>query len=165
MRLRQLAMLVLGATFVWTLIALAVYLSRWQWNRAVIAGLIALIAEVGLLALRRPHPAPPGPDARLLARFEQTRPTGTAVFRWLEDTGERTSVFVPVLMAAGVIVSALAWTIEQVARHTVGRVGERRIAARLAGRIDARSLSGTCEPVDLGDLEAVCRPLHPRWPR
>jgi hypothetical protein len=39
-------------------------------------------------------------------------------FTWLRDTQSRTSVFIPVLLGAGVILSGLAWLVERIARAT-----------------------------------------------
>jgi hypothetical protein len=44
---------------------------------------------------------------------------------------ESTNVFVPVLLGAGVIVSAIAWVVERLARATAGRNMERGLALQL----------------------------------
>ncbi|WP_405947258.1 hypothetical protein OG588_11960 [Streptomyces prunicolor] len=54
-----------------------------------------------------------------------------ARFRWLEETADRTYVFVPVLMVTGVLLSGLAWVVQRIAAAT-GRPTERRLAGRLA---------------------------------
>lgn len=124
-----------------------VYLTRWEWNRALTSGVIMLAAEVALfggLALDRigrlrttlagaavaDRPAgAPGRRDRVLARLEESRPQPRDHFAWLAP--HRTNVFVPVLLGAGVVVSAVAWVVERVARATAGRQMERGLALRL----------------------------------
>lgn len=123
------------------------YLTRWEWNRAVVSALIFLAAELGLLGalvldrigkLRRevaelrggpraPTPAAPSPE--VLARVREAAPATGRPFEWLEP--DRTTVFIPVLLGAGVIVSAIAWTVERLARVTAGAQLEQDLAARL----------------------------------
>jgi hypothetical protein len=127
---------------------LVVYLYRWQWQRAVICGVLLLVVEVLLLGLvmlgrltrieerlrdsdRRQREL----DARqedVLARLRQ--PSGAREetrFRWLEDPADRTYVFVPVLMVAGVVLSGLAWVVQRIASATA-KPAERRLAGRLS---------------------------------
>jgi hypothetical protein len=121
---------------------LLVYLYRWEWNRALISGLFFLAAEVAFVgstiradiralvtrsdaleatAQRRLHAALGAPDAR------PARP-----FRWLEETAENgTGVFVPVLLGAGVILSALAFVVERVAGVVAHSTMDRSSARRL----------------------------------
>lgn len=132
---------------------LGLYLYRWEWNRALIAGVFVLISEVGLgiaLVLQRlrriedrlGRPAaagtvlpPPSISAEgqdeVLGRIRETAPAGRDHFSWLRGENQGMSVFVPVLMGAGVIASALAWLVERVARATAQPVLERGLAARL----------------------------------
>ena len=132
----------------------AVYLARWEWNRAVVAGIIFLAAElalVGVLVLDRlgrleqrideRTAAPPAePDSRVVAHIHEAAPPSSEPFAWLRTgeatNGNRLSVFVPVLLGAGVILSGVAWVVERIARVTGGPVLERR----LAGRLDALAL-------------------------
>jgi len=67
----------------------------------------------------------------VLARIRESAPARRRHFAWLTDT-DKASVFVPVLMGAGVVISALAWAVEKVARTTGRPVLERHLAARLA---------------------------------
>lgn len=69
-----------------------------------------------------------------------------ARFRWLEDTADRTYVFVPVLMVTGVLLSGLAWVVQRIAAAT-GRPAERRLAGRLA------VLAAPEQPGTAGELE------------
>lgn len=127
---------------------LIVYLYRWQWQRAILCGILLLVVEVMLLGivllarLTRIEERVKENDARqremtsrqddVLARLRQTSGEHEgARFRWLEETTDRTYVFVPVLMVTGVLLSGLAWVVQRVAAAT-GRPAERRLAGRLA---------------------------------
>jgi len=122
-----------------------VYLWRWEWNRAVVAGILFLAAEVGLgtstvlerLKSRGPALAPAagpaaGPTPEVVARLRETAPPPRTSFAWLSPKSEQMGVFVPVLMGMGVVASALAWVVERLARRTASPALERRLAARLA---------------------------------
>jgi hypothetical protein len=131
---------------------LVVYLYRWEWNRALIAGMFLLVSEVGLgiaLVLQRlkriddklERPArtvlpPPSVTAEtedeVLGRIRETAPPARDHFSWLRGENQGLGVFVPVLMGAGVIASALAWLVERVARATAQPVLQRGLAARVA---------------------------------
>ncbi|HEX6597002.1 MAG TPA: hypothetical protein VF045_08710 [Acidimicrobiales bacterium] len=102
---------------------LMVYLYRWEWNRALISGIFFLAAEVAvvttLLFARL---------GRLERRLDEQGLAGPAVadqlppepgseespFAWLNPADGRMGVFVPLLMGAGVILSAIAFVIEKV---------------------------------------------------
>lgn len=123
-----------------------VYLVRWEWNRAIIAGLFLVAVEVivaTLLVLERlrriearlgeaeaPAPPPAPTDPALAAIREAAAPPGDH-FAWIRDQAGRTNVFLPVLLGAGVLASALAWAVEHVARATLTPARERRLAAGL----------------------------------
>ncbi|HEX4902341.1 MAG TPA: hypothetical protein VFV42_06000 [Acidimicrobiales bacterium] len=123
------------------------YLSRWEWNRAIIAGLffvaIELVVVATLLlerllrvesrldALATPTAAVEPELGPTLDAIRATAPPPTDHFRWLRDQAGRTNVFLPVLLGAGVLASALAWTVEHVARATLTPVRERRLAEGL----------------------------------
>ncbi|MFJ9243336.1 hypothetical protein [Streptomyces sp. NPDC101776] len=127
---------------------LAVYLYRWQWQRAILCGILLLVVEVMLLGIvllarltrieERVKESAAGQreltvrQEDVLARLRQASVEREgARFRWLEDTGDRTYVFVPVLMVTGVLLSGLAWVVQRIATAT-GRPAERRLAGRLA---------------------------------
>jgi hypothetical protein len=150
----------------------AVYLARWEWNRAIIAGVIFVAAEVALLGVllidrmvrlqrrvdqlaapaadtemgpyprahvdRADTPGLRGPltDPRVAARLREAAPPPRKPFAWLSDSSNQTSVFVPVLLGAGVLLSGAAWALERAARQLGGRVFDRR----LAGRLDSLAL-------------------------
>lgn len=133
-----------------------VYLTRWEWNRALTSGVIMLAAEIALfggLALERMGKlrtmlAAATVDARpnggrdrraqILARIEETRPSHRDHFAWLSP--ERSNVFVPVLLGAGVVVSAIAWIVERIARATAGKQMERGLATQLVSLAPPESL-------------------------
>jgi hypothetical protein len=119
-----------------------IYLYRWEWNRALIAGMIFIAVELALFGAafldrlnrlgRRMDDLERGIVERdMLARIQESAPAPRRHFAWLTDA-DKASVFVPVLMGAGVVISALAWAVERVARSTGRPVLERRLAARLA---------------------------------
>lgn len=168
-RIATLAALVTGGAAGWYFFA---YLTRWEWNRALIAGVVFLAMEIAIVAgvvlerLRRLtiaiddlHRKPdPGPaDDGALRRIQEGAPPRREPFAWLSP--DRTSVFVPVLLGAGVIASGVAWTVERVARAGIASHFERGLARRL------RVLS---LPHGLVDLDRDCDPpilLAPHAPR
>lgn len=159
---------------------LVIYLYRWQWQRAMICGVLLLVVEVMLFGLvvlarlsrieerlrdsdRRQREtaarqddalarlrAAPGPD-------EAAGGTREGRFRWLDEPAERTYVFVPVLMVAGVALSGIAWVVQKVASATA-RPAERRLAGRLA----VLTAPDPAAPGDLEDLPPVGAPPSPR---
>ena len=119
-----------------------IYLYRWEWNRALIAGMIFIAAELALFGAalldrmnrlgHRMDDLERGVVERdMLARIQESAPAPRRHFAWLTDT-DKASVFVPVLMGAGVVISALAWAVEKIARSTGRPVLEQRLATRLA---------------------------------
>jgi hypothetical protein len=153
MRAGRVAQLVALLVLIGSGVYLVVYLYRWEWNRALIAGVFFLIAEVGLgiavmlQRLRRMEEkltrtaragaVLPPPDVsaeaydEVLGRIQETAPPARDHFSWLRTENQGMGVFVPVLMGAGVIASALAWLVERLARATAQPVLERGLAARL----------------------------------
>lgn len=131
-----------------------VYLYRWEWHRAIVAALFLVVAEVAIAAaaiLRRltaldqrlntmtAHGSPavtaaPPVEAvtapvQALHRLRESAPPPRPVFAWLAP--DRTGVFLPILLGAGVLASALAWVVEGLARATARPVLEERLASRL----------------------------------
>ena len=142
-----------------------VYLYRWEWNRAIVAGVIFLAAEVALLGsvviarlstlsrrldgMASPPAGPP--DERVLRRLRDHAPEPAKPFAWLGRS--QTNVFVPVLLGAGVVLSGLAWLVDRVARLTAVPSMERGLARRL----------DTLQPPPGGLLgEAPVDPFRPR---
>ena len=145
MSVRRLGLLALVATLGASGWYVFVYLYRWEWNRAVISGVIFVAAEtalIGTLVLerlgrlerrideseRRPARTP---DPAVLARVREGAPAPSEPFAWLTKRTNDTSVFVPVLLGAGVVFSALAWLVERVARVTARPAAEQSLARRL----------------------------------
>jgi hypothetical protein len=115
-----------------------VSLNRWEWNRALFFGLIVLIAEVGLataLILRKLGHLQQGSgaDPATLATLRSTRPPSPDRFEWLKDSarGKDFNVFITFLVAGGVLLSGVAWVVDQLGSRTSTPVGERRLAEKL----------------------------------
>lgn len=136
------AWLVAAATLAGTGGYLITYLVRWEWHRALVVGLLFLAVEVAVataLSLRAVHRAtaaaaaqsrggdPAG--AQILEHIEATRPTRDH-FAWLAPR-DGTAVFIPVLLGAGVLVSAVAFVVERLAAGTVEPGMERGLAREL----------------------------------
>lgn len=118
---------------------LVVYLVRWQWNRALICGVLFVATEVLFLArmildrLRTidERLAAMATQDRAQVRLVQTRPNPRDRFAWLRESTTRTNVFLPVLLGAGVLASAAAWAVEFIARRTARPALERSLATAL----------------------------------
>ncbi|HEX4978459.1 MAG TPA: hypothetical protein VFV35_00195 [Acidimicrobiales bacterium] len=118
-----------------------VYLVRWEWHRALVAGVFMLALEIGVgLAfvferLRSIEARLDGPERERLdatrRAITDARPNAPRPFAWLEDAANRTSVFVPILLGAGVVLSAAAWAVERMAHFAVRPGLERGLAARV----------------------------------
>jgi hypothetical protein len=138
------------------------YLYRWEWNRAQVAGAIFVAAEVGLVAwllsdkLRKVErrldsiasAASGSARDRRLHILRETAPAPKVQFAWLTKSNA-TPVFIPVLLGAGAVLSAMAWVVERLSRATAGRVGEQGLATRL----------GALEPPSTGLLTVADDPL------
>ncbi|QYX80868.1 hypothetical protein [Streptomyces akebiae] len=140
--MRRLAYLFGGSAAVGAGVYFVVYLYRWQWQRAIISGVLLLIVGVLLLGLvlwgrlARIEERIRESDRRqqdALARLRQShaREPGDR-FRWLEDPASRTYVFVPVLLITGVVLSGIAWLVQRIASVTARPTAERHLAGRLA---------------------------------
>lgn len=133
-RLLALVVLVVSGAY------LLIYLYRWEWNRAIISGLIFVAAEVALatsMILRRlkaleRRDAAPGPQPAVLERLRSTPVDHANPFAWLEPKEGQVSVFVPVLLGAGAILSALAYVVERIAQATALPVLDQDLASRLS---------------------------------
>lgn len=127
-----------------------VYLARWEWQRALMAGELLLVSLIVLVAVAGAHRlgrlerrlgelaegdgAGRGAPVRLAAVPSQ-RPAAPFAeragggpeddaprFRWLEPDQDAYRVFIPVLLGAGILVSGLAALVERVAT-ALGRGG------------------------------------------
>ncbi len=140
MNTRKMATLIAAATMAATGSYVFIYLARWEWNRALVSSAIFLAAELGLVALmltarlqrvEQALAAPAVADPRVRRHLrEAAGPEAEIRFDWLLRP-HQTGVFVPVLMGAGVVLSAIAWVVERIARATVGPVAERNLSRRL----------------------------------
>ena len=137
MRAGRIAGVLGGVMLFFTSLYFFVYLWRWEWNRALIAGVLFVAAEVAMASatvlrrLRRMEEKMQAPDPAVLARIRETAPPARDHFEWLSPKSGRLSVFVPVLIGMGVVASGLAWLVEKLARATAGPALERGLAARL----------------------------------
>jgi hypothetical protein len=154
MNARRIAQVLAVATLVGAGSYLFLYLYRWEWNRALTAGIFVLVAEIALATsailgrisrLERKleaagtatsrstgRSAAPRPvDVRVLRRVQEA-PVTRDHFAWLASSTDenRSNVFVPVLMGAGVVMSALAWVVERLARSTAGPALERGLVRK-----------------------------------
>ncbi len=141
-----------------------VYLFRWEWNRAFMAGIIFIAAEIGIAAvvlLERikaiekaiEHQDP----ASTAEHIRETAPPSPDRFQWLKrsDVG----VFIPFLLGAGVLASGIAWAVERVAGATIRPAGERKLALRLAPiALPAGGFVGEGPGTIATDLTPVPRP-------
>jgi hypothetical protein len=148
-----------------------VYLQRWEWNRALMAGVFMLASEMVLVAAvlagriraveRKVTAAVDGTrQERVLRRLREAPAAPRDHFAWLRPTGTGTSVFVPVLMGAGLVLSGLAWLVERVAKATAGSAMERGLATRLVGFSvpDEPLVEPDTDPLALGTHAILLRP-------
>lgn len=137
-----------------------VYLYRWEWNRALVSAAIFIATEIAVTGWlladrmrrveRRIDALATASQERRVQRLRESAPPARAGFAWLARPNGM-NVFVPVLMGAGVLLSALAWVVERIARVTAGPAAERGLATRL-GALDlpARGfLYAGQDPLDL----------------
>jgi hypothetical protein len=144
------------------------YLWRWEWNRALISGLFFLAAEGALLAgglstrlrgvERELRAVREERGERARSHLVATRPAATDRFEWLRSASNRTNVFVPVLMGAGVLLSGIAWLVERLARATARPALESRLARQIAPLLYVAPEGGLVPPVDVGVVPPA---LHP----
>lgn len=183
------AVLSLGV-FVWSGSYFVVYLGRWEWNRAIVSGLVALALLTVLctsVVLRRLAALDQRLDQRLVAASRGGRgvaPTGSDParaligdanlaaaqhrFEWLRPDGRTTGVFIPVLLGTGMILSLLAYAVERLAGWFAGDTLDRRTASiipldlPLSGRGPVASRRGDEPGRDSGEPD---RPATPRRSR
>jgi hypothetical protein len=115
-----------------------VYLYRWEWNRALISGVIFLAAEVAVIGwvlnsriTDLGHRVDETRTRRINGHLDDARSTPSTAFEWLR-ADDRLGVFVPILMGAGLILSGVAWLVERLGKATAGRANDRRLAANLS---------------------------------
>lgn len=151
-RLLALVVLVFSGSFV------VIYLLRWEWNRALTAGVFFIAAELFLatdLLLRRIAAveerlgdAEQREDvASLAAMLRRHRPRTPGPFAWLTSDRDQTFVLVPILLGAGIILSGVAFLVERLSRVAAAPVAEHELARGLAGMALPRGgLSPTGQP-------------------
>ena len=139
-----LASVVLGVSGLYVIVDLA----RWEWNRAMLSGLVfvaALVVIVAMVVMRQLRRLDERVSASMQSRSDAEivrrslgRPTGERAarrFHWLETPPDRLGVFIPVLLGAGVIVSFLTYVVERiagaVASTTVDRITVRELRTDL----------------------------------
>jgi hypothetical protein len=117
-------------------------LARWEWNRAIISGLffVASLVIVSTFAVMRAIQrlgvrldrltAASQSEVRAVLRSSNDQ-VAARHFEWLDEPSDGLGVFVPVLLGAGVILSALAYVIERVAGAVAGATLDRRTAAEI----------------------------------
>ncbi|NGO73597.1 hypothetical protein [Streptomyces boncukensis] len=155
---------------------LVVYLYRWEWQRALISGMLLLAIEgflIGmlmLLRLDRLERRLQDSDSRLDDVRRHLHGTGVAnpqrpPFAWLDatvrrgrtDLADRTYVFIPVLVVAGAALSGVAWIVQKIAQMTSGGA-ERRLAGRLVHLTAPPPSSGPDAPGGLSGTSLENRP-------
>lgn len=152
-----------------------IYLVRWEWNRALIAGLFFVAMEILLCLVvlmdrldrveirldGLQHAAPRSAEhidarATTLDALRESRPEPRDHFAWIRDQHSSTNVFLPVLLGAGLAASALAWIVERLARLTVWPVREQHLSHQLVALAPpAGGLTGPALP--------ATRPRRRRW--
>jgi hypothetical protein len=137
---RRLIMGLLAAVLVGAGGYLFIYLYRWEWNRAHTAGVFLIVAEIALVAMvlearisrleTRLSDSRRAPEV-VRTHIREAAPPARTHFAWLKPDASSTNVFVPALMGAGMVMSALAWAIERLGRATAKPVLEGDLARRM----------------------------------
>lgn len=149
---------------------LFVYVYRWEWHRALLVGLLFLASLVALssgLVLRRLSrletrltEARARDDEHRVRQVLREAPVEPTALPWLRpELLDRTSIFIPVLLGAGVVVSGLAWLVERVA----GGAARSDVEEELARDLGAIAFpAGPLVPTEVealaGGTEAVHQP-------
>jgi hypothetical protein len=171
---KHLSLLLGGVSATATAFYLVVYLYRWQWNRALICGVLFVAVEVFLLGvlmlgrisrLERRIAAGDERAEDVRRRLEQARLDGADHFRWIDAphlTGRtRENVFIPVLLGLGVVLSGISWLLQRIAGLTVTPATDRHLAGRLTG-LTAPAQSARVAGPQLEDQPPVPRPRRAR---
>jgi hypothetical protein len=153
---RRLATVVLLATMAasgWYFFA---YLIWWEWNRAAIAGVLFVGAEVGFMTLLvfgriervSRQIADANREARVRARLDAA-PGSSRHFAWLREP-QQLNVFIPVLLGAGIAASGIGWLVERFARAAGSNNTSTSLSAELAKLAPKPTgFLGGGDPVDL----------------
>ncbi|MDP2292269.1 MAG: hypothetical protein Q8M22_13855 [Actinomycetota bacterium] len=137
---RGLALAVAAFVLAFSGLYVLIYLARWEWNRAIMSGFIflAMLTVVSTVTILRrlrelselwssQHAEP---DETVHAALGSAgRDVASRRFEWLRP--DRPSVFVPILLGTGIVLSALAYLIERIAGLVASATTDRRTAALL----------------------------------
>jgi hypothetical protein len=160
-----------------------IYLSRWEWHRALFVAVVFVAVELAMAtalvlsqlsaSLRRATgPVPLGGGTDHVRAVLRASPPRRDHFAWLARDLNRTNVFVTALLGGGVLLSAGAWAVDRVAYRTVGPVLDRSLAARLSALsmpsgglvVDDAELVAADGPLcDEPDLRLLLGPLGRQW--
>lgn len=140
----------MSRTLAWVVLVVSglyvlVYLWRWEWDRALIAGIfflgslvvvstLAVLDAVRRLSVRldrveQRERAAAARAARTVRRANEER--AARHFDWLREPPDRLGVFVPVLLGTGALLSGLAYLIERAAGAVATATVDRRTAELL----------------------------------
>lgn len=154
---RRLGVLLAVGTVLATGAYVFVYLYRWEWNRAILSATLLIAAEVALVAMlitnrlrtiqTRLDSGDSGNRQQTSRIVQAASPRPRVAFGWLARP-DRMNVFVPVLLAGGVLLTGIAWLVERIARATAGPAAEQRILRGL-DRLQLPD-NGFLAPVDDG---------------
>jgi hypothetical protein len=149
-----LAIVILAVSGAYVIIDLA----RWEWNRAIISALVflsSLVVLVAMMLFRQLHrlelrmgalERQRGDAADVLGTIRATNTIAMGRrFRWLEQPPDRLSVFIPVLLGAGVVLSFVAYLIERIGGAFASTALDPRTVRDLAP--DLPLGAGVVEPV------------------
>jgi hypothetical protein len=142
MTVRRLVMWgVAGLTLAGTGAYVIIDLYRWEWVRAIMTALFFIAAEIGLIGwmttgrirdLEHRLEQQSGRRQSIARHLRVARERPSETFRWLSPPSNGAYVFVPLLMAAGIVLSALAWLLERLSRAVAGQTADARLADQLA---------------------------------
>jgi len=134
-----------GATLIGSGAYFFVYLYRWEWNRALVSGVIFLAVELALIGLAvssrlnrltrameasADHPAR---RSRIATRLHDAPDGPSAAFAWLRShDGSSAPVFIPILMGTGLALSGAAWLVEWIGRATARNTADPHLASRMS---------------------------------
>lgn len=105
------------ATALGALAFFLLYMARWEWGRALVAGMVFVAAEVALgfiAMLRRLDRMGGDPREAPARRAGPVHRQPVDRFPWLATTRDHRGVFIPLLLGGGVLVSGVTWAIEKI---------------------------------------------------
>ena len=114
--MRWTGVLVALATALGAIALFLLYMARWEWGRALVAGMVFVAAEVALgfvAVLRRLDRMGGDPRDEVARRAAPSRHEPVEEFPWLAATRDYRGVFITLLLGGGVVVSGVSWAIEK----------------------------------------------------